>query len=309
MSDNLRKEMTLADLQAKVNETYLKAFGRTPLRQRLEDIQGEVTELVRFTDLPNLREETFDAISSLIQFCNENRWDIAEGLEENRCKILGRMEQYRSYGRKIKVAIFGGGFDPITKGHIKVAKLVLNYSREFDEVWLMPCYRHMYNKSMADQEHRLAMCRLAAECDARIQVSGYEIENKLGGETYHMVKRLKEEDYSKHQYDFSLLIGLDNAMTFEKWLNYEHLEREIRFITVLRKGTQIDESIQWYRRQPHLYLMPQKDDDLMQISSTDVRSMIMDKDPAVENYLDPLVLQYIHDNQLYGYKANMPKGL
>lgn len=291
--------MSLAELQERVNQTYLKAFGRTPMRQRLEDIQGEVTELVRFTDLPNLREETFDAISSLIQFCNENKWDLAEGLEENRCKIMSRMEQYQSYGRKIKVAVFGGAFDPITKGHVKVAKLVLNHSREFDEVWLMPCFKHMYNKAMTDPEHRLAMCRLAAECDARIQVSDYEVQNRLGGETYHMVKRLKEEDYAKHQYDFSLLIGLDNAMTFEKWLNYEHLEREIRFVTVLRKGTQVDEGIQWYRRPPHLYLMPHRDDDLMQISSTEVRELLAKKDQGVANYLDPKVLQYILNNGLY----------
>jgi len=85
-------------------------------------------------------------------------------------------------GRKLKVAIFGGAFDPITTGHIKTAQLVLNYSKEFDEVWLMPCYTHLNGKHTSAPEDRLEMCRLAAKTDGRISVSSYEIDHKLGGE-------------------------------------------------------------------------------------------------------------------------------
>ena len=40
-----------------VNSTYFKAFGRTPLRQRLLDIQKESFELLRYTDMQSLKEE------------------------------------------------------------------------------------------------------------------------------------------------------------------------------------------------------------------------------------------------------------
>lgn len=294
------------DLQKKINNVYLGAFGRTPLRQRLEDIQKEVTELCRYIDLTNLKEETGDALTSIIQLANEAGWTIDELVEANLEKIVKRQVQYKSLGRKIRVAILGGAFDPVTNGHIASAQFVLNVSRIFDEVWLMPCYSHLYGKEMQSPEDRLNMCKLAAKIDGRIRVVNYEIENKFSGETYHLVKQLLEEDFAKDQYEFSLIIGMDNANTFDKWVNYQDLERMIQFVVVHRLGVKRDEKVNWYLKPPHIYLPEEKSSGMIDISSTQIRNALSYPvyHEEAKIHLNTKVLEYIKEKKLY-MKANI----
>ena len=289
----------IRDVQADVNQTFVSIFGRTPLKERLDDVLRMAIRTSRFSDLENLKDETGDLLNSVLQLCNECGWHGDELSAQNIAKIIRRRAQYQSLGRKLKVAIFGGAFDPITTGHIKNAQLVLNYSKEFDEVWVMPCYTHLCGKNMAPAQDRLEMCKLATKSDGRLKVSPYEIDHKLGGETYHLVKMLLDDSAMMDRCDFSIIIGLDNALTFDKWVNYEFLERQIRFITVARPGVEEDPKVQWYRRVPHIYLQPEAHEDLIKISSTDVRRMIREHDPAVASYLHPDVLAYCREHKLY----------
>ncbi|MCK9458250.1 MAG: nicotinate (nicotinamide) nucleotide adenylyltransferase [Proteobacteria bacterium] len=286
--------------QSQIEEAFDSAFGRTPLRQRLDDIEGEVRELVRFTDLRNLKEEAGDALCSLIQLCNECGWDAGHLIQATLAKIEDRKLQYRSLGRKIKVAILGGAFNPVTKAHIRIAQFVLNTSRTFDEVWLMPCgEHHMFGKEMASAEHRLNMVEIACEADGRIKPFDYEIRNKLSGETYQTVKLLLEEDFAKNQYDFSWIIGMDNANEFDRWVNYEHLEKMIRFIVVPRDGVERDPDMGWYLKPPHIFL-GHTDGKIGEVSSTMVRECLKNGISLNQKLLDEKVLEYIREHELYG---------
>jgi cytidyltransferase-like protein len=168
-------------LQKLINETFSKNFGKSPLKERLSDIQQEFFELNRYSDINNLKEETGDLISSLIQLCNECGWDFEDVVNNTLEKINRRENQYKSLGRKYKVALLGGAFNPITNGHIEVAKFVLNTSKEFDEVWLIPAYKHMNNKKLVDFDERFKMCELAIKNDPRIKVFDYEKRHNLAG--------------------------------------------------------------------------------------------------------------------------------
>ncbi len=287
------------DLQTRVNESFVSIFGRTPLKERLDDVLRMAIRTTRYSDLENLKEDTSDLLNSVLQLCNECGWHADELSAQNIAKIQRRKAQYQSLGRKLKVAIFGGAFDPITTGHIKNAQLVLNCSKEFDEVWVMPCCSHLCGKHMMSPEDRLELCRLATQSDGRLKVSSYEIDHNLGGETYHLVKMLLDDTHLTDRYDFSIIIGLDNAKTFDKWVNYEFLERQIRFITVARPGVEEDPKVQWYRKVPHIYLQPETHEDLVKISSTDVRAMLKTNDPEVAKFLHPNVLGYIRQHNLY----------
>jgi nicotinic acid mononucleotide adenylyltransferase len=64
---------------------------------------------------------------------------------------------------------------------------------------------------------------------------------------------------------------MDNANTFNKWVNYEHLEKMIRFIVVPRLGEVRDEAVDWYLKEPHV-LLQHDEEQLKQISSTDIRN-------------------------------------
>lgn len=295
----MKKKITVAELQAIVDAGFLKYFGRTPLRQRLEDISRESTELCRYIDLKNLKEEAGDLLASVLALCAENEWDAAELVANTLTKIERRKLQYQTLGRKLNVALLGGAFNPVTVGHIKLAQFVLNSSKTFDEVWLVPCYSHMYGKEMATPEQRLEMCRIAAKVDGRIKICDYEIVHKLKGETYHFLKQLLAEDFAKDQYDFSCIIGLDNANTFDKWVNYEDLERMMRFVVVGRQGVERDPKVNWYLKPPHVYLMPDKE-DIPEVSSTQVReAMNAGEYEEAKQLLNPEVYKYVYDNGLY----------
>ena len=261
--------MSLQNIQREINRVYTRIFGRTPLKQRLNDIQKETFELCRYTDLRSMKEEAGDLLTSLLQLYNECDWDAAEVIESNLTKIKRRRKQYKALGRKLQVAILGGAFDPITLGHIQVAQLILNQSMVFDEVYLMPCYGHVYSKKMQSPGHRLKMCEIAAKVDGRIKVFDYEIRNKFSGETYNLAKRLFEDREYKNTHSFSFIIGLDNANTFDSWINYEELERLARFVVVPRTGEKRKKGVNWYLKEPHLFIEP--DEPLMEISSTMVR--------------------------------------
>jgi nicotinate-nucleotide adenylyltransferase len=295
--------MTTQDLQQKVKETFENHFGYTPLGERMRDIQNEFFELMKWQDIKNLKEETGDLLASLIQLCNESGWDISDLIEDNTKKIESRELQYKTLGRKTKVAILGGAFNPISKGHIQLAQFVLNTSSEFDEVWLMPANKHIYNKNMVDAQHRLEMCKLAAKVDGRIKVFDYEIVNQLAGETYYLFKRLKQEEELNKKYNFSLIIGLDNANTFDKWVNYTEVERMVRFVVVPRKGYVRDEKVNWYLEKPHIFLKGES--DIIEVSSTLIREKMKNfyngNDNLIEllPYINNDVLKYIIDNKLY----------
>lgn len=300
--------MQTKKLQELVDNKFKEHFGYTPFEERKNDIRNEFFELMRYQDLNNLKEETGDLLSTLIKLCAESGWDYEELILNTLKKIDGRAEQYKTLGRKTKVAILGGAFNPIHNGHIQLAQFVLNTSGEFDEVWLMPANDHMYNKDMVSSEHRLKMCEIAASVDNRIKVFDYEIKNKLKGETYYFFKRLKEEKELTEKHQFTMIIGLDNANTFDKWVNYKELENLAQFVVVPRKGVERDISVDWYLQKPHIFL--NSETDIINISSTEIRHMIdqtqmtmpemmHQREEDILKYLNKDVLEYIRTNKLY----------
>jgi nicotinate (nicotinamide) nucleotide adenylyltransferase len=246
-----------------------------------------------------MKEEAGDLLASAIQLCNENDW-LAEDLIRNTLnKIDRRKQQYKSLGRKTQVVLIAGALDPITEGHFKLAQFILNKSNIFDEAWFCPCLSHLYGKKMVDAEHRLAMCEIACKKDYRMKVFPYEIENKLGGETYHFVKRLLEEPFAKDQYNFSIAIGMDNANTFNRWVNYADLEKMITFVVVSRQGIDIDNKVDWYRKPPHIFI--NAEDSIPLVSSTEVKYNIQNN-MSLDGLIDSDVHKYIIDHKLYGAK-------
>src|SRR4051812_6096446 len=135
----------MSGLRIKIAERFSSAFGRTPLAERVQDVLAQATSLARYTDMTHLREEAGDLLCSVIQLCHECGWDPAALAEDTLGKIEARGDIYARLGRKLRVALLGGAFDPVHRGHLEVAAEVLRLG-EVDEVWLMPCYEHLEGK-------------------------------------------------------------------------------------------------------------------------------------------------------------------
>lgn len=203
---------------------------------------------------------------------------------------------------KKKIGLLGGAFDPIHNGHLAMINEVLN-ANIVDEIFIMPCYDHRFGKQMTPAIHRLKMCELAIRDTKNIEIFDFEIKNKLNGSTFELITQLLESNLSI-LYDFSYIIGMDNANCFDQWHNYQKLKKIIKFIVLSRPGEEQKET--WFLHSPHIYFPSV---DIPKISSTQIRNWLLEFDceENVEHllkYLSSDVLRYIRENHLY---CNMNK--
>lgn len=289
--------MELDELQKRNAELFRKMFGRTSLKERIADIQRESLEVSRFLDVNHLKDELGDLLCSVLAGISEMGAGADDLIFDTHKKIKSREKQYQSLGRKSKVAILGGAFDPITKGHIETAQLVLDATGIFDEVWLMPCFNHLYGKDLVDAKLRLEMLELAIKVDGRLKAFDYEIRHELKGETLSCMNRLLDDpEYDNVQ--FSFIMGADNAMTTNKWVNWDELEKRIPFVVVPRTNESLKmNSDSWFLKEPHMMINA---DAPIDCSSTVAKIAIKKGyEEEMKRLLNEDVMKFILTNGLY----------
>lgn len=188
----------------------------------------------------------------------------------------------------MRVALFGGSFNPPHAAHQLVALYVLE-TAPVDELWFVPAFQHAFDKPLAPFPDRHRMCELAAAAlGPRARVS--DIEARLGGASRTL--RTVETLISEHpEREFSLVVGSDLASEIDSWYGAATLRRLVPFIVVGRAG-----------RAEAGVAMPA-------ISSTDIRAMLAGGDGRVTTLLPKTVLDYITSRGLYGSpEASHPPG-
>lgn len=196
------------------------------------------------------------------------------------------------------VAILGGSFDPPHLGHILIARQVKELL-PVDQVWLMPCFNHTFQKELSPSSDRLAMTKFLEE--KNIVVSDFEITIKSLGITIETLRALSK----KHPNDkFSWIIGSDQLEAFHKWEEWETLIREFSFIifpreVALRSLPELVKKHLLLKAIPKNITFMQSDDlILMNISSTLVRKRVR-KGLSIDLLVHPKVKEYIEDKKLY----------
>ena len=185
----------------------------------------------------------------------------------------------------MKVAIFGGSFNPIQNAHLNMAKYLLNQGIT-DEVWTMPCKVHPLHKNVIDEKHRVEMINLAIRDIANIKLCDIELKKPTTSYTYQTLRELK----STYPHEFYLIAGADILLQMEKWHGREHLMKEAKFIIFSRPNYSI--------KNPGLNIEKIIYDLTEDVSSTEVRKRILDGKSISE--LVPLSVEdYIKNNHLY----------
>lgn len=158
----------------------------------------------------------------------------------------------------MKIALYGGSFDPVHAAHIEVAKTALR-KQVADEVWMIPTYQNPWKtQASASYAERVAILKAAIKPYRHIKVS--TIEASLAGISY-TIDTLKELMKRYPQVHFCYLIGSDQAQSLVKWKDSAELVKLVSFYVFTRSEEAID--------CPYpLHLIPMK---IMPISSTQVR--------------------------------------
>lgn len=140
----------------------------------------------------------------------------------------------------MRIALFGGRFDPIHNGHMTVAREVLQVGAA-DEIWFSVENQHQWRPIVASAEERKLMLQMAISSESstalrqKMKIDMTPI--KLGGltETIAVVRELR-----KHIKDEIVFVaGSDQLTTFHKWTHWEELEKELTFLIIVRKGSPI----------------------------------------------------------------------
>ncbi|HET7628389.1 MAG TPA: nicotinate-nucleotide adenylyltransferase [Bacillales bacterium] len=134
----------------------------------------------------------------------------------------------------MKIAVFGGTFDPPHLGHLIIAAETVR-SCELDEVWFMPSPRppHKSAAAVTDAAHRIEMVKRAVEGNKQFKLSLFEFQRDGLSYTYETMKALTAR-YPEHEWYF--LIGADMVEDLPNWHNINELTDFVTFIAAGRPG-------------------------------------------------------------------------
>ncbi len=200
---------------------------------------------------------------------------------------------------KKKIGIMGGTFDPIHYGHLILAQAACEQF-SLDKVWIMPDRQppHKAGRTISRQEHRIAMARLAAEDDPRLELSLFEMERT--GNTYTCdTLRLLRERYPHT--DFYFIMGGDSVVNFHTWYHPEQIASLCTILAAGRPGACEGEALlravehlrQAYGGKAYCLTVPSMD-----ISSQMLRQLV-EEGRSIRYYVPDPVRNYIARSGLY----------
>jgi nicotinate-nucleotide adenylyltransferase len=196
-----------------------------------------------------------------------------------------------------RIAVFGGTFDPVHRGHIGLAKAAAD-ELGLDRVVFMPNFISPFkeDREAAPAEDRCRMLSFAMKLDGRFAMSRLEID---GGKPAYTIDTL---EYLKKRVEGELffLLGFDSVMTLDRWFRGGDILRGFPLITSCRPDTPDEEAFakiaryrEEYGAEIHvLHAAP------MDYSSTDIRESL-EAGESIAYAVIPEVEKYIKENGLY----------
>lgn len=188
----------------------------------------------------------------------------------------------------MRVAFFGGSFDPPHVGHVLAAAYAL-CTAPIDRVLFVPVRGHALHKPLSAFEHRVAMTELAAAGVAGAEVSRIEAELPTPNFTLNTLHELQR----RHpDWQLRLMIGSDVFAQREKWQAFDEVVQLAPPLLLARSG---------------FSSAGMGDDELgpsllPEVSSSTVRALLNGgkvNDPRLHDLVPRTVLQYIEEHGLY----------
>ncbi len=148
----------------------------------------------------------------------------------------------------MRIAIFGGSFDPIHTEHICLAQAAI-LELGLDKLFVMPAYAppHKKGKVLSADEDRLEMCRLAFQDNEAVEISDYEIKRQGTSYTYLTCQHFKEQYPSA---EIFWIVGADMLQDFPTWKNPEII---LENVTLAACGREIKDESWWESEQQKFF--------------------------------------------------------
>ena len=205
----------------------------------------------------------------------------------------------------MKIGIFGGTFNPPHKGH---KRMVDRMAAELglDKVIVIPnkIPTHKRCDDLADNEHRVAMCKLAFS-EPMYEISTMEMDRETDSYTIFTVNELMKK-YPNDE--LHLIIGSDMFLIFHKWYKHKELLEKCKICVASRDNDENIQKLRAYAFEQLGIYMPALDSksvhisllDAYEVSSSEIRERI-NKEKSLYGLVAPEIIEYMEQNKLYGY--------
>lgn len=198
--------------------------------------------------------------------------------------------------KKMKIAVFGGSFDPVHSEHVHIARAAIA-ELQLDKLLVMPAFSppHKPWKRLAPDSDRLRMCKLAFQDVEKAEVCDYEIARGDVSYTYLTCRYFRSLYQDAEIY---WLVGTDMLRDFPTWKNPQAILNDVTLAVCARNETDwIDQESQaFYKRFGKKFVTVSYVGK--NVSSTEVRVFagagMRRNDLVPEN-----VAAYIEENKIY----------
>lgn len=139
----------------------------------------------------------------------------------------------------MRIGLFGGSFNPIHYGHIRLARQLLALAA-LDEVWFVVSPQNPLKQQtdLLDDDLRLQMVEMALQREKGLRASDIEFRLSRPSYTWNTLQTLRQEHPDD---EFTLLIGGDNWERFPLWYRADDIVRDYNIVVYPRTGSDIDE--------------------------------------------------------------------
>ena len=197
----------------------------------------------------------------------------------------------------MRIAIFGGSFDPVHNEHIRVAENAIK-TLALDRLIIMPANipPHKKTERLSYGKARLDMCKLAFSHLSCVEISDYEL-NKGGTSYTFETCRYYRETYPDAQLFW--LVGTDMLRDFPTWKNPKEILENVTLAVCARdeKNDWIDEAQKDFESQFGKRFAVVEYNGAP-VSSTKIRVLAGAGLPLTA-YTPPCVAEYIEREKLY----------
>lgn len=203
----------------------------------------------------------------------------------------------------MRLALFGGSFDPVHLGHLHVAESARSHFR-FDLIHFLPALvpPHKQGQVLLPIDHRLELLRAAISGNPHFRIEENEIRS--GGSSYTLDTLTRLQATLPEQARLFFLIGGDSLADLPNWYRAAELVRRFTLVTVPRESGRSKEEL----LRPLKQAFPQEDLERLgrhilpvkplPISSTEIRHRVRQGLP-IDHLVPASVARLIRENGYY----------
>ena len=134
-----------------------------------------------------------------------------------------------------RIALYGGTFDPVHRGHLQIARRVLQLF-EIEKVLFIPAQQapHKLKRPVTEPIHRYAMLALATQDDPQLLISTFELDAPDRRYTVDTIEHFQRglDDAT----ELFFIMGADSWAEITTWREWERLLTMTNHIVFTRPG-------------------------------------------------------------------------